>query len=179
MEDFRGVMMGYSHSSPSYRVHNPATRRITTCVHVKFYEAVPSFGTSHNADSSADVFFDVDDDSPPLSYPRPLILSRITRVWFPPCLSQTDLHVFAGRLLALRIVSLMCPQSHACVLLTHARVTSPSTWRTSFVALHDISTMAAHPRHESTEGPVAHVALVSACVCVEPTSYHAALVSPQ
>jgi hypothetical protein len=47
-----------------------------------------------------------------------------------------------------------------------------------FVALRDFSIMVAHPRHKSTEGPVVPVAFVSASVCVEPTPYQAALVSP-
>jgi hypothetical protein len=36
LKAFRGVMVGYSHNSPGYRIYNPATRRITTFVHVKF-----------------------------------------------------------------------------------------------------------------------------------------------
>jgi hypothetical protein len=44
-------------------VYNPATRRITTSVHVKFQESVTGFTTSHHVDSSIDVFLDVDDDS--------------------------------------------------------------------------------------------------------------------
>jgi hypothetical protein len=47
------------------------------------------------------------------------------------------------------------------------------------VALPNFSMIVAHPRHKSTEGPVVPVALVSASVCVEPTSYHATLVSPK
>jgi hypothetical protein len=47
-----------------------------------------------------------------------------------------------------------------------------------FMGLLDFSIMNAHPRHKSTDGPVAHVALVSASVCVEPVSYKATLVSP-
>jgi hypothetical protein len=43
----------------------------------------------------------------------------------------------------------------------------------------NLSMTAAQPRHTPTEGPVGDVALVSTSVCVEPTSYHAALVSPQ
>jgi hypothetical protein len=45
--------------------------------------------------------------------------------------------------------------------------------------LPDLSMMVAHPRHRCFEGPVGDVALVLASVCVEPTSYKAALVSPQ
>jgi hypothetical protein len=45
--------------------------------------------------------------------------------------------------------------------------------------LLDLPLMVAHPRHKSSEGLVGDVALVSASVCVEPTSYKAALVSPQ
>jgi hypothetical protein len=36
LKAFLGVMVGYSQNSPGYRVYNPATRRITTSVHVKF-----------------------------------------------------------------------------------------------------------------------------------------------
>jgi hypothetical protein len=45
--------------------------------------------------------------------------------------------------------------------------------------LPDLSLMVAHPRHISSEGLVGDVALVSASVCVEPTSHKAVLVSPQ
>jgi hypothetical protein len=31
-------MVGYPHDAPGYRVYNPATRRITTSVHVMFQE---------------------------------------------------------------------------------------------------------------------------------------------
>jgi hypothetical protein len=44
--------------------------------------------------------------------------------------------------------------------------------------LLDFSTMVANPRHKCSKGPVDDVALVSTSVCVEPTSYKAALVSP-
>jgi hypothetical protein len=47
MKAFRGVMVGYSQNSPCYRVYNPATRRMTTSVHVKSHEKLLSFGTSH------------------------------------------------------------------------------------------------------------------------------------
>jgi hypothetical protein len=33
---FRGVMAGYPHDAPRYRVYKPATRRITTSVRVVF-----------------------------------------------------------------------------------------------------------------------------------------------
>jgi hypothetical protein len=45
--------------------------------------------------------------------------------------------------------------------------------------LLDLSLMVAHPRHMSTEVLAVDVALVSASVCVDPSSYKAALVSPQ
>jgi hypothetical protein len=45
--------------------------------------------------------------------------------------------------------------------------------------LHDFSIMVAHPRHKCSKGPVGDVALLSASICVEPTSYKDALVSPQ
>jgi hypothetical protein len=45
------------------------------------------------------------------------------------------------------------------------------------VALLNFSMMVAHPRHNSTKGPVAPVALVSASLCVEPASYQATLVN--
>jgi hypothetical protein len=40
------------------------------------------------------------------------------------------------------------------------------------------SMMVAHPRHTSIEGSIGDVALMSASACIEPTSYHAALVNP-
>jgi hypothetical protein len=46
------------------------------------------------------------------------------------------------------------------------------------VALPCFSMMVARPRHESTDIHIALVALVSTKICVEPTSYHAALLSP-
>jgi hypothetical protein len=33
---FRGIMVGYTHDAPGYRIYNLATRRITTSVHVVF-----------------------------------------------------------------------------------------------------------------------------------------------
>jgi hypothetical protein len=45
--------------------------------------------------------------------------------------------------------------------------------------LPDFSMMVAHPRHKCYEGPLGDVALVSASICIEPTSYKDALVSPQ
>jgi hypothetical protein len=47
------------------------------------------------------------------------------------------------------------------------------------IPLPDFSMMVARPRHRCSEGHVSEVALVSASVCVEPTSYKDALVSPQ
>jgi hypothetical protein len=35
-KELRGVMVGYPHDAPGYRVYNPAARRITTSVHVVF-----------------------------------------------------------------------------------------------------------------------------------------------
>jgi hypothetical protein len=35
---FRGVMVGYPHDAPRYRVYNPETLRIITSVHVVFQE---------------------------------------------------------------------------------------------------------------------------------------------
>jgi hypothetical protein len=45
--------------------------------------------------------------------------------------------------------------------------------------LPDFSMMVAHPRHKCSERQVGDVALVSASICVEPTSYKDALVGPQ
>jgi hypothetical protein len=41
---FRGVMVGYPHCAPCYRIYNPETRRITTSFHVVFQENTPRFG---------------------------------------------------------------------------------------------------------------------------------------
>jgi hypothetical protein len=60
LKAFRGVMVGYSHNSPGFRVYNPATRRITTSVHVQFEEILPGFGATHPVDSSIDVCADAD-----------------------------------------------------------------------------------------------------------------------
>jgi transposase InsO family protein len=60
LKAFRGAMVGYSHNSPGYRIYNPATRRITTSVHVKFEETVPRFGSSHPLASSIDVCADAE-----------------------------------------------------------------------------------------------------------------------
>jgi hypothetical protein len=49
----------------------------------------------------------------------------------------------------------------------------------NILPLHNFSMMVAHPRHKCSEGQVGDVALVSASICVEPTSYKAVLVSPQ
>jgi hypothetical protein len=38
---FRGIMVGYPPDTPGYRIYIPATRRITTSVHVVFHEDVP------------------------------------------------------------------------------------------------------------------------------------------
>jgi hypothetical protein len=34
---FRGIMVDYPSDAPGYRIYNPATRRITTLVHVVFH----------------------------------------------------------------------------------------------------------------------------------------------
>jgi hypothetical protein len=54
-----------------------------------------------------------------------------------------------------------------------------SDYMDDILPLPDLSLMVAQPHHEYSEGPVGDVALVSASVCVEPTSYKDALVSPQ
>jgi hypothetical protein len=54
----------------------------------------------------------------------------------------------------------------------------PSDHMAYILPLPDFSMMVAHPRHKCSEGPMYDVAFVSASVCVEPTSYKAALVSP-
>jgi alpha-D-ribose 1-methylphosphonate 5-phosphate C-P lyase len=55
-------MVGYSNSSPGYRVYNLATRCNTTYVHVKFQEHVSGFRQSHLVDSYIDVIFNAGDD---------------------------------------------------------------------------------------------------------------------
>jgi hypothetical protein len=71
LKAFRGVMVGYSQNSPGYRVYNPATKRITTFVHVMFQENVPGRGISRNVLSSIKVFFDADNDSAAHVTPSP------------------------------------------------------------------------------------------------------------
>jgi hypothetical protein len=46
MKYFRGVFVGYPSKSLGCRIYNPATRRITTSVHVVFQEGVRGFGAS-------------------------------------------------------------------------------------------------------------------------------------
>jgi hypothetical protein len=65
------------------------------------------------------------------------------------------------------------------VCVTDACSTNLSDHIEDILPLPDFSLMVAHPRHTSTEGHVSDVGLVSASVCVEPTSYQAALVSPE
>jgi hypothetical protein len=65
------------------------------------------------------------------------------------------------------------------VCLTDSCEADMSDHMDDILPLPDLSMMVAHPRHKCSEGPVDDVALVSASVCVEPTSYKAALVSPQ
>jgi hypothetical protein len=58
---FRGVMVGYPHEAPWYRVENPATSRITTSVHVVFHESTPGFGARQPIDSVITDASDTDD----------------------------------------------------------------------------------------------------------------------
>jgi hypothetical protein len=68
---FRGVMIGYPHDAPGYRICNPVTRRITTSVHVVVQEDTPGFGTRPTIDSLITDAWDTDDalDHSPLSHP--------------------------------------------------------------------------------------------------------------
>jgi hypothetical protein len=48
---FCGVMVGFPSDTPCYRMYNPVTRRITTCVLVILQETVPGFQPSPKTDS--------------------------------------------------------------------------------------------------------------------------------
>jgi hypothetical protein len=58
---FHGVMVSYPHDIPGYRIYNPATRRITTSVHVVFQETTPGFGAHQPIDSVITNASDADD----------------------------------------------------------------------------------------------------------------------
>jgi hypothetical protein len=176
LKAFRGVMVGYSHNSPGYRIYNPATRCITTSVHVKFRETLPGFGTSHPVDSSIDVCADADDIFvAPSSHPL-IDMSMDTKD------AATMLEVD-------RPTRLRGPPSHFEDYVAHVSTVPRVCVRDScesdlsdhmegILPLLDFSMMLAHPWHKCSKGLVDDVALVSASVCVEPTSHHAALVSP-
>jgi hypothetical protein len=177
MKAFRGVMVGYSHNSPGYRIYTPATRRITTSVHVKFEETVPGFGTCHHVASSIDVCADAETIRvSPASHPlTDLIMDvedtvavaevdRPTRLRGPPAHFED-------------YVAHMSTVPRVCV--TDSCDTELSDHMDEIFPLPDFSMMVAHPRHKCSEGPVGDIALVSASVCVEPTSYKDAFVSPQ
>jgi hypothetical protein len=68
---FRGIMVGYLPDAPGYRIYNPATRRITTLVHVVFQENVPGSPPSLTVDSLIcdDPELDSDRGSTPQSHP--------------------------------------------------------------------------------------------------------------
>jgi hypothetical protein len=140
---------------------------------------VDLFGTSHPVDSSIDVFFDADNYSAVFVIPSTADMSpdneglahnllesdRLTRLRGPPARFEDN-------------VAHVSTVPRACV----TNASSPylcEQEECDLVADRDFSMMVAHPRHESAGGPVAHVALVSARVCVEPASYQATLVSLQ
>jgi hypothetical protein len=68
---FCGVMVGYPHVAPGYRIYNLVTRRIITSVHVVFQEDSPGFGTRPTNDSVINDASSTDDalDHSPLSHP--------------------------------------------------------------------------------------------------------------
>jgi hypothetical protein len=177
MKAFRGVMVGYSYKSPGYRIYNPATRRITTFVYIKFEESVPSFGSSHHVDSSIDVCADADViHVAPASHPltdlsmdtedivHVLEVDKPTRIRGPPAHFED-------------YVAHVSTVPRVCV--TVSCETDLSEHMDDILPLPNFSLMVTHPHHMSSEGPVGDVALVSASVCVEPTSYKVALASPQ
>jgi hypothetical protein len=63
--------------------------------------------------------------------------------------------------------------------VTNACSTEVNEHTHDIVALPKFSGMVARRRQESTEGPLAQVALIFDSICVEPASYQAAPVSPQ
>jgi hypothetical protein len=71
---FRGIMVGYPHDAPGYRIYNHATRRITTSVHVVFQDDVPGFSPTMAVDSliSDATDMDIDRGSAPTSHPLDL-----------------------------------------------------------------------------------------------------------
>jgi hypothetical protein len=171
-------MVGYSYNSPGRRVYNPATRRITTSVHVKFQESVPGFATSHHVNSSIDVFFDADEALDAPSAPQPTNLSpddedlvEITLDIDLPIRVRGPLARFEDYVAHVSTVPRVC--------VTNACSPDLSDHVEDIVAIHDFSMMVTRPWHKSTEGPVVDVALVSASAYVEPASYREALGSMQ
>jgi hypothetical protein len=172
MKAFRCVMVGYSHNSPGYRIYNPATRRITTSVHVKFEETMPGFGSSHHVASSIDVR-----DNARASHVAPtnhpltdlnmdtkdvvnvIEVDRPTRLRGPPAHFED-------------YVAHVSTMPRVCV--NDSCETDMSDHMDDILTLPDFSMMVAHPRHMCSKGPVGDVALVIASICVEPTSYKAA-----
>jgi hypothetical protein len=123
LKAFRGVMVGYSQNSPGYRVYSPATKRITTFVHIMLHENVPVRSMSRYVISSINVFLTQTMTRPPMSHPRLMIMTLlIHRVRLTLCMRQIDLIVFAGHLLT----------SYVRVSLTRARLASLKTRRTSW-----------------------------------------------
>jgi hypothetical protein len=167
---FRGVMVGYSHNSPCYRVCNPAIRRITTFVHVKFHETIPGFGNSHHVNSLIDVFFDANDDSAAPVVPSSADMS-------PDTVDLVDTVLGSDKPTRVR-----GPLAHFEDCVAHVS-TIPRMFATNacsldlsgnvedVLALSNFFMMVARPRHKSIEGAFALVALVSTSVCVEPAFY--------
>jgi hypothetical protein len=83
---FPSVMVGYPHDAPGYRVYNPATRRITTSVHVVIQENTPGFGARQPIDSLIIDASDADDpdDTSPRSHPLAIDTIAITNTHRPP-----------------------------------------------------------------------------------------------
>jgi hypothetical protein len=76
---FRGVMVGYPHDAPWYRVYNPKTRRITTSVHVVFQGHTIGFGARFSVDSVITYASDTDDPQDTSSKSHPLALLPLTQ----------------------------------------------------------------------------------------------------
>jgi hypothetical protein len=178
MKAFRGVMVGYSQNSHGYRVYHLATRRITTSVHVKFQDLVPSFGTSHLVDSSIDVFFDADDAPGAPNVPSHAKLSQDD-------MDPTDALSDSGTPTRVRVapahfedcVAHVSIVPRVCVI--DSCESNLSDHVDDIMPLPNFSMMVAQPRRPSSEGSVGDVALVSASVYVETTSYLTALVSQE
>jgi hypothetical protein len=185
---FRGIMDGYPHDAPGYRIYNLVTRRITTSVHLVFQEDVPGFPPSLIVDSFIcdDPELDNDRGSSPQSHPldidpqadEALHLDPPT-IAAPPPLPDHDRPS--------RLRSHLIPYGELVAHLSdHPRVfvstcCDPEECQPTedIVAQPDMATLIIGPPHLPARATPPGIALPSARDFVESTSYRAALTSAQ